>query len=141
MKFLRPIPLFFLLVTAAVADESEAVWRAEQATQPWLELIDAGDYAASWREAATLFRQQLTENQWVDTVSAARTPFGSLVSRELQNAEYSTTLPGAPEGEYVVLTFEAEYENMASAIETVTPMMDDGEWRVAGYYIRPGPDL
>jgi len=140
MKLLKSIPLFFLLAGTAVAEESEAVQLAEEATQSWLTLVDAGNYAESWREAAAIFKQQLTEREWVDTASAVRTPFGSLASRQLQSAEYSTTLPGAPEGEYVVLTFEAEYEHMPSAIETATAMMDEGEWRVAGYYIRPATD-
>lgn len=54
----------------------------------------------------------------------------------MQDARYSTTMPGAPDGEYVVLTFEAAYGNKAAATETVTAMMDGSEWRVAGYYIR-----
>lgn len=140
MKFLQSVPLFLLLSVGAVADESESVRLAEEATQSWLSLLDAGDYEASWREAAAIFKQQLTEREWVDTASAVRTPFGKLASRQLQRAKYSTTLPGAPEGEYVVLTFEAEYEHMPAAIETVTPMLDDGEWRVAGYYVRPATD-
>ena len=46
-------------------------------------------------------------------------------------------MPGAPDGEYVVIQFETSFENKKHAIETVTPMMDkDGTWRVSGYYIR-----
>jgi hypothetical protein len=43
----------------------------------------------------------------------------------------------APDGEYVVIQFEASFENKKSAIETVTPMLDkDGNWRVSGYYVK-----
>jgi len=46
-------------------------------------------------------------------------------------------VPGAPDGEYVVLRFETSFENKAKAIETVTPMREkDGTWRVSGYYIK-----
>ena len=43
---------------------------------------------------------------------------------------------GAPDGEYVVLQFQADFENKAQAVETITPMLDEGQWRVSGYYIR-----
>ncbi|HWN92533.1 MAG TPA: DUF4019 domain-containing protein, partial [Verrucomicrobiae bacterium] len=47
------------------------------------------------------------------------------------------TLPGAPDGEYVVIQYETAFENKASAVETITPMLDkDGSWRISGYYIK-----
>ena len=50
---------------------------------------------------------------------------------------YTTNLPGAPDGEYVVIQYKTSFQNKASAIETVTPMRDpDGVYRVSGYYIR-----
>jgi hypothetical protein len=37
----------------------------------------------------------------------------------------------------VVITFETAFENKASAVETVTPMLEkDGKWRVSGYFIK-----
>ncbi len=48
-----------------------------------------------------------------------------------------TSLPGAPDGEYVVISYETSFTNKKSAIETVTPMLDkDGKWRVSGYFIK-----
>jgi hypothetical protein len=45
-------------------------------------------------------------------------------------------LPGAPDGEYVVIQYETSFEKKAFAIETVTPSFEkDGIWRVSGYYI------
>ena len=49
----------------------------------------------------------------------------------------ATSLPGAPDGEYVVIQFEASFGNKRASVETVTPMLDkDGQWRVSGYYIK-----
>jgi len=46
-------------------------------------------------------------------------------------------MPGAPDGEYVVIQYETEFEKKASAVETVTPERDkNGTWRVSGYYIK-----
>jgi hypothetical protein len=66
-----------------------------------------------------------------------RKPLGRLVSRKVQSTLYKTSLPGAPDGKYVVITFETAFENKASAVETVTPMLEkDGKWRVSGYFIK-----
>ena len=62
---------------------------------------------------------------------------GKLISREVKSAVYESSLPGVPDGEYVVIQFETSFENKKSAIETVTPMLEkDGKWRVSGYYIK-----
>jgi hypothetical protein len=59
------------------------------------------------------------------------------VARKLKSKQYTKTLPGLPDGEYVVIQYETMFEKKQSAIETVTPMLDkDGKWRVSGYYIR-----
>ena len=66
-----------------------------------------------------------------------RGPLGPVLSREVASAEYTTKLPGAPDGEYVVIQYRTKFQNKADAIETVTPMRDqDGIFRVSGYYIR-----
>ena len=136
MKIARLILLFVFLASAATADDSASQRLGEEAAQKWLHLVDGGDYSASWREAASPFKNQIAESHWVSSVIAAREPFGSLVSRKMQESDYETTLPGVPDGEYVVMKFDAVYEKKASATEVVTSMLDGDEWRVAGYYIR-----
>ena len=70
-------------------------------------------------------------------MAGVRQPFGKLLSRKLKSKQYATSLPGAPDGQFVVIQFEASFENKKAAIETVTPMLDpDGKWRVSGYYIK-----
>lgn len=62
---------------------------------------------------------------------------GAMKSRSVMSANFRRTLPGAPDGNYVVIRFAASFEHKAGATETVTPMEDpDGQWRVSGYYIR-----
>ncbi len=63
--------------------------------------------------------------------------WGYLHYRKVRNQTYTTSVPGAPDGEYVVIQFDTSFQNKKSAIETVTPMLDkDGKWRVSGYYIK-----
>ncbi|MCX6994178.1 MAG: DUF4019 domain-containing protein [Kiritimatiellaeota bacterium] len=114
----------------------EAETAAIAAAKGWLSLIDAEKYAESWDETAELFKGAVPKEQWVQTIQAARKPFGKNISRELKFKRYCTSLPGIP-GEYVVIQFKASFENKKSAIETITPMRDkDGKWRVSGYYMK-----
>jgi hypothetical protein len=125
-------------ITALVlAADSAAEKAAQQSAQTWLALVDAAKYGRSWSEAATLFKQAMPQAQWESAAKAAREPLGKLQTRKLQSSEYRRTLPGAPDGEYVVIQYATSFENKKSAIETITPMKDkDGVWRVSGYYIK-----
>ena len=107
------------------------------ASGAWLSLVDEENYAESWNQAAGLFKNAVTKEQWQSTVKAVRTPLGKVVVRKLKSKKYTETMPGAPDGEYVVIQYETTFENKKSAVETVTPMLDkDGKWRVSGYYIK-----
>jgi hypothetical protein len=131
------ITLWAATVPAATPTATPELAAAESATLAWLALVDAGNYAQSWSSASSLFRQRVSESQWQSAATAARAPFGALRSRTLQSATPKSILPGAPEGQYVVIRFASAFENDASAVETVTPMLDtDGRWHVSGYYIK-----
>ena len=72
-----------------------------------------------------------------EIIGLIRKPLGKLVSRKVKSASYATSLPGEPDGHYVVIEFNTTFENKKSGIDTVTPKMDkDGMWRVSGYYIK-----
>jgi hypothetical protein len=107
------------------------------AAQSWLKQIDSGNYASSWKDSSVYFRGALTEKGWVDALNGARKPLGRLVSRKLAKSQDANSLPGAPDGKYVVMQFDTSFENKKSAVETVTFMREkDGKWKAAGYYIK-----
>ena len=139
MRLLRSLAIVAVLTTASAqgsnAETPEAA--AEAAARVWLGLVDAGDYAKSWVTGARYFRNSVLEAQWVTSVARVRGSLGGLKSRRLVSAKYTRSLPGAPDGEYVVIQFATSFEKRPQATETVTPMKDrDGRWRVSGYYIR-----
>ena len=122
---------------ASDAASSESVSAATSAAESWLKLVDDAQYDASWTNAASAFRGAVTTEAWSKAAGAVRGQVGKLVSRKLASANYTTSLPGAPEGKYVVIQYDTSFEKKASAVETVTPMQDpDGAWRVAGYFIK-----
>ncbi len=83
-----------------------------------------------------MFKTAMTKKQWEEKVKAARAPLGKVNSREVKSATYAKQLPGAPDGEYVVIQYDTSFEKKKSAVETVTPMLDGTTWKVSGYYIR-----
>ncbi|MGB5659910.1 MAG: DUF4019 domain-containing protein [Thermoanaerobaculia bacterium] len=130
-----------LLVAATVCraeDSNEAaVNEAVSAAESWLGVVDSGEYGKSWDQSSELFRNAVSRAEWEQSLNAARRPFGALVSRKLKSTRFATSLPGAPDGEYVVIQFEASFGNKRASVETVTPMLEkDGQWRVSGYFIK-----
>ena len=131
--------LICLLVVIAlpnIASAGDKERLAEKATLEWLAQLDAAAYQESWERAASLFKKQVSAKRWKDAASGVREPLGQVKSRKLIHETYTTTLPGAPDGEYVVFQYQTEFENKQTAIETVTPMLDGHEWRVSGYFVR-----
>lgn len=109
---------------------------AVAAAEVWLDLVDRENYAASWEEAASYFKGAVSQQQWLASMQSFRKPLGEKLSRTVKSQRYHTSLPGAPDGEYVVIQFQTAFTEKKSAIETLTPMLDaDGKWRVSGYYI------
>ena len=122
---------------ARAEDRNAALHDAMTASGAWLKLLDDGQYAASWQQAGSFFRDHITSDAWARQIAAVRQPLGAMKSRKFKAAQYATQLPGAPAGQYVVIQYDTDYANKADAVETVTPMLDkDGKWRVSGYYIR-----
>lgn len=119
------------------AASSEAVSAATSAAESWLKLVDDAQYDASWTNAASAFRRAVSTEAWAKAAGNVRGQLGKLLTRKLASAHYTTSVPGAPDGKYVIIQYDASFEKKASAVETVTPMQDpDGAWRVAGYFIK-----
>jgi hypothetical protein len=117
----------------------QAVAAAKQAAQEWLALYDAGKYKATWAEASAYFKSKVSAEQWTARIQQGRRQYpvlDSLRSRSLVAARYTTSLPKAPDGEYVVVQYEATYADEQWA-ETVTLKKDPDGWRVAGHFLQP----
>jgi hypothetical protein len=122
---------------AADPATSEAVSAATAAAESWLKWVDAQQYDESWKGAASPFRRAINAEGWSQAVGGVRGSLGALGSRRLASANYTTSVPGGPDGQYVIIVYDTSFEKKAAAVETVTPMLDDdGVWRVAGYYIK-----
>lgn len=131
------VSLLFTAAACAHAQDQQAIDEAGRAADEWLALVDAGRYKVSWEQAAEPLRKAVSVTQWEQGARAVRMPVGAFQERTLASSTYTTTLPGAPQGQYVVLQYTTRFADRANAVETVTPMREaDGKWRVSGYFLR-----
>jgi formylmethanofuran dehydrogenase subunit E len=123
---------------ALVAENhDEAEKQAVAAAESWLALVDDGKYGQGWVVAADYLKNAISKDAFEKSMKAARKPLGKVKSREVKSKDYRTSLPGAPDGEYVVIQFNTSFEDKKAPIETITPMLaKDGKWTVSGYFIR-----
>jgi hypothetical protein len=129
--------LALLLTALSMQAQEKPETLAQQSAEKWLQLVDSGKFGKSWDDSASIFKAAVAREQWGQMLHATRDPLGKMQSRKLTSATYTKNLPGAPDGEYVVIRYESNFEHKQSAVETVTPMLDkDGKWRVSGYYIK-----
>lgn len=118
--------------TATYSVPSEAVGEA----QAWVALLDKQQWNESWRTAGTTFKSQLTQDAWASTARSLHETVGPVVSRVEQSATRTTTLPGAPVGDYVVIQYQTTFGNKSGAIETIALTHEGSDWKVNGYFIR-----
>ena len=98
--------------------------------------LDQGRFADSYAYTGLLIRAQLDRDAFSTQIQKTRAGTGALRSRELIDSAYSTSVPGAPEGQYVVLHYHASFANRQDAVETLTLAFAKGYWRISGYYIK-----
>jgi hypothetical protein len=126
-----------LSVAAKETEHEEAEKKAVESADTWLPLVDQEKYGDAWDSAAAYLKNAVSRDDFIRALTGARKPLGEMKSRKLKSKEYRTSLPGAPDGEYVVIQFDTSFENKQSAVETITPMLDkDGTWKVSGYFIK-----
>lgn len=124
-------------LAGSVRADAESIEQATTAARGWLSLLDGQEFDESWRLAGKLLKGAVAQEEWTAKLSVTLGPLGKKTSRGVKSSEYSTTMPGAPDGEYVLIQFDTSFENKRAAVETVVMKREsDGLWRVSGYFIR-----
>ncbi len=122
------------------ADRAAAVAAATAQAAHWLDTLDAGDYGATWNDAAAVMKEGRNLDDWIADVGAPRAKLGTPVARNLQRADFATTVRGGPRGQYVTATYLSQFATPPAVLETVLLTFADGRWRIAGYNAVAVPD-
>jgi hypothetical protein len=109
---------------------------AAKAAQAWLALDDADNWDACWDALAPGVKGQIARDAFADSLRTVRNELGKVKTRRPHAVTFTHKMPGAPDGDYVVLQYDTDFAN-GSALETVIPMRTpDGSWRVSGYFVQ-----
>ena len=117
--------------------EKEKAEAASAAAAEFLHLVDTGKFAESWQISASLLKEQVSKELWVEQLDKIRTIAGPLVERTEKEMTYSTEAKGGEEGEYIRIVYDTSFGAKPDASEIITVMLDkDTTWRVAGYFVK-----
>lgn len=127
--------VFFPLLNQRPPKEKAAA--ATAAATLFLQQVDADRFVESWQLTAPATQEKIAQPDWVAQLEKLRALTGPLVQRSENKVVLSTPAEFSPEGDYIVITYDSTFRRKADASEIVTVMQEkDGDWRVAGYYIK-----
>jgi Protein of unknown function (DUF4019) len=109
---------------------------AERQALGFLGYLDQGRFADSYAYTGMLIRAQLDRDAYAAQIEKTRAGAGALLGRDPIDAGFTTTVSGAPAGQYVVLHYHVNFAGRGEAVETLTLAFAKGYWRVSGYYIK-----
>ena len=120
--------------THAVNSNDAAPAVALESGQACLALLDGGSYSKVWEGVAATMQSTMSQTDFDKGMQSIRTPLGKMVSRDLKSQKHKTHLPGLPDGDYWVVSYNTTFENKPNVAETlVLALGQDGSWKVAGY--------
>ena len=136
MKLVPEMWVALLLLTivplSATANPDEE--SAQLAAKSWLGLVDVGAYDPSWVTASAVLKKAVNQRGWVSMMLRGREPYGPRVSLHMRQIKTTHNLPGAPDGNYVVIEYDSRFIKKPGAVEKITLVKEpDAVWRVADY--------
>lgn len=113
------------------------IFQASKAARAWLKLMDDKEYGKCWAMASPMIKKVISEKAFIDQAERSRQPLGTFKKREVVFIEPKTELPGAPKGQYVLITFKSQFNNKQEGASEMLMMQreQDNVWRVAAYFI------
>jgi len=109
---------------------------AQRQALGFLGYLDDGRFADSYAYTGMVIRKQLDREAFATKMQQMRGNPGVLQSRQLVDAGYTTNLPDAPPGQYVILHYHSSFAKRPDTLETVTLALSKGYWRVDGWFIK-----
>lgn len=123
------------LLCAACAKTIELPPAADEAARRSLKLIDQHQYAESWQQASHIFRDAVTEEAWLSSVTRVRKPHGDFLERLQRTAAARTDPVDSPPGDYILITYDSKFSE-SLVVETLVMYLEEGQWRMAGYFLK-----
>ena len=129
------ILLALLLVACDSAETTLHEEAARNTAEQWLAKADAGDHAGNWAMTTPEFQVQIRKEDWVARQETFYQQLGRPTRRELLAAKYTASVPGTPEGEYVLIQYRRDARAGGPVLETLTMKRSGEKWQTAGYWV------
>lgn len=121
---------------AAAAPVDEAV----RAAEGWLDLVDRERYSLSWDAAGTRLKDTVSQEEWAQTVSAARLDRSTVLARRLVESEPAGAVAGLPPGDYALVSFATAFRGTGDSVESLIVAREGKRrWKVVAYFVRSVP--
>ena len=115
----------------AAQPDAETLDGLEDIARDWLALVDAQQWSSSHAAGAQVFREFVEPQDFGTMVSDVRDPLGAVVERRLDTF---ASVSGPP-GKFRTVIFATDFAGRKGVKETVTLVLDDGDYKVSGYWI------
>jgi hypothetical protein len=137
------LSLLLVLVLAILSPASAGAASGDDAVsaaEGWLDLVDRERYRLSWDAAGAALKDEVSKEEWAQTVGATRLHRGLVLARRLVESEPTEAVAGLPSGDYVLVSFETAFRATGDSIESLI-LAREGEarWKVVAYFVRPSP--
>jgi len=125
--------LVFIATTGSAGLLSEpAVAKAREFAQ----MIDSRKAEAAYAQASTLLRVSRDQQEWSQTINRSYALLGPVQERTLVAVRSVQTFPKLPDGEYLIVQFNAQTAHKSKAAEVILLHQQGSDWLVADYSIR-----
>jgi hypothetical protein len=120
------------------ADQKQATWMQAgvQLAKEYVTELDQGRYAQSWEKGGFLFRQTVSQDDWVKALKLIRQPLGKAMSRKLQERRMIKDPYNLLKGQFMVVEYDTSFEKAPEGRELlILRSGSDGVWHVASYEV------
>lgn len=151
MKLSKKITIYFLFFATAfsisaiaqtnetaVVDRGTYYQRGEvnHAVLHVLKLMDAGDYANLSSQTSRIATKDMSEDASQSVLKGIRAAFGTYKDRVEERIGFSSKMLTGETGKFYAVVFKSEFASMVVE-EKVIMSLEDGQWKLAGYFLQP----
>ena len=106
---------------------------ATEAANGFLARIDKGEISEVWPELSVVMTESVRRSDWERSIAAMRQDIGNIEVRRLTEIGFTDGLGDIPKGRYYILHFVSDFDR-ATVTEELTVSLENGLWRVGGYF-------
>ncbi len=116
-------------VCSAGSFPSQAIVVAEQFTV----FLDKQDYSTAYNNGSEILRVLHAKSDWIKKRERSDILLGSVQERKLASIRARNSYPGLPDGDYLVVYYEAQTQHKQKAAEVLLVKLVGDSWQVCSY--------